>query len=281
MGFRQGEESFANGGRSREKKLQKKEQEILENLQQCSRWAERQHEGELIKSQFSSIKKGAATLTVYDWLTDQQIVLTLDPSKSPQEEMTTRFRKAKKLQAGISPLKRFLESVQKELQRVKQKEHLIDQVSSINELLSLKEKIEVPIRQVDKSFRKTSPIYREFFSASGLTIWVGKSAKANDRLTFQLANGRDWWLHIRGFPGSHVIIRVAKDQKPDPDTLKDAMQLALYFSKARTSGEGEVCVTQRKYVLKLGKAGQAQVSLHQTHWVKLDLERIHALHNRI
>lgn len=265
------------------KKLRKKEKALLENLQQCSRWADVQHEGDLIKSQLFLIKKGATTSAVHDWLSDRQIILTLDPTKTPQEEMAARFHKAKKLQAGIAPLQRFLAKVQDELRQLEHKEKQIDQAASAEELSLLKGK--APLQPAGKCSKKApgtaSPIFREYLSAGGLKIWVGKNAKANDRLTFQLANGRDWWLHIRGCPGSHVVIRMSKDQEPDPETLKDAMQLALYFSKARATGEGEVCVTQRKYVSKLGKgkAGQAQISKHQSIWVKLDLERIQALRN--
>lgn len=263
------------------KKLKKKEREIVENLNQCSRWGDLQHEGELLKSQFSSIKKGTASISVHDWLTDQQIVLTLDPLKTPQEEMAARFRKAKKLQMGIAPLTKFLKRVQEDLQRVKQKEEQIAQAASIIELSILKSKTSgKPSKQIDKETAKAaSAIYKEFVSSSGLKIWVGKNAKANDRLTFQLANGRDWWLHITGCPGSHVVIRTGKEEEPDPETIKDAMQLALYFSKARASGEGEVCITQRKYVSKIGggKAGQVQISRHKNRQVRLDLDRIRAL----
>ncbi len=276
------------------KKLQKKEQEVLENLDQCCRWAEVRHEGELIKSQFSSIRKGASSLTVHDWLTDQAMTIPLDPTKTAKVEMEARFRKAKKLQTGIIPLTRFLKRVQEQLQKAKQKEEEIGQAASLEELASFMTTQpcvgtnKATYGQSSSSAKKSgkeigkalSPIYREFLSASGFKIWVGKNAKANDSLTFQIANGRDWWLHINGCPGSHVVIRVMKDQEPDSETLKDGMQLALYFSKARPSGEGEVCLTQRKYVSKMAKAGQAQISQHKTLWVRLDPERIRSLQER-
>lgn len=112
-----------------------------------------------------------------------------------------------------------------------------------------------------------------------MKIWVGKNAKMNEKLTFQLANGRDWWLHVSGYPGSHVIIKMNKDQEPDPETLKDAFQLALYHSKARDMGEGEICFTQRKYVSRLGrkKTGLVQISKHQTAWIRADPVRLQAL----
>lgn len=263
------------------KKLRKKEHDLLNQLQQCSQWADMQHEGDLIKSYFSSIQKGASSLKVHDWLSDQQTEIALDPLKTAQEQMVARFRKAKKLQAGIAPLTRFLEQIRTDLQHIKEKEQQIEQAATAVELNAWMKK---PAAKLSSQTGKekqpaVSPIYREYISSSGLKIWVGKNAKANDLVTFQLTNGRDWWLHIRGCPGSHVVIRVAKDQEPDPEALKDGLQLALYFSKARASGEGEVCVTQCKFVKKYrgGKAGQAQISQEKMVWVRLDLERIRNL----
>ncbi len=103
--------------------------------------------------------------------------------------------------------------------------------------------------------------YREFWSRSGLRIWVGKKAKDNDTLTFKLAHGSDFWLHVHGYPGSHVIIKINKGKDPDADTIQDALQLALYYSQAKSQGSSrcinyakEVCFSVRKRVLKLWKS---------------------------
>ena len=269
------------------KKLRRKEQELLENLKQCSQWPKVQHEGELIKFNFASIKKGASFLIVQDWETDQPYHLELDPSKTPQEDMVARFRKAKKLQAGIAPLTQYLEHIQKEIQHIEQQLQQLEFLKTCEELSSFKATLSfLPskiLQKVSPADSSQPPIYREYRSAKGLKIWVGKNAKANDRLTFQLAHGRDWWLHVRGCSGSHVIIRLLKDLDPDPETLKDAMQLALYHSKARAQGEGEICFTQRKYVSRLGRgrAGLVQISKHQTAWIRFDPSRYRALQERL
>lgn len=253
------------------KKLRKIEKDTSEKINQCHHWEQVRHEGDLIKSHFSSIKKGASSLLVQDWLTDQPITLELDPKKTAKEEMERRFKKAKKLQKGIIPLTKYLHEVQQNILKAEEKELLINQAASLEELAPfLQEAIPKKAKKKDPD----APAYREYTSSTGFKIWVGKNAKANDRLTFQLANGRDWWLHVRGYSGSHVVIRTGKDQEPDAETLKEAMQLALYYSKAKSSGEGEVCLTQRKFVAKMAKPGQVQISRHKTFWVRLDSERI-------
>ncbi len=266
------------------KKLKQKEEELLDNLRQCEQWPQIQHEGELIKFHFASIKKGSSSLTLQDWMSDQPYHLTLDPAKTPQEEMAARFRRAKKLQAGIAPLTQYLKRIQSELHVLETQKQQLDQLQTLTELSSFKSNLSFLSSKAHPSLSSvasSSLPYREYISASGLKIWVGKNAKANDRLTFQLANGRDWWLHAKGYAGSHVIIRLGKTQEPDRETLKDAMQLALHYSKARAQGEAEISITQRKYVSRLGrKAGLVQISKHQTVWIRLDSNRYQSLQER-
>jgi len=266
------------------KKLEKKEQELLENVRQCSRWPLLQHEGDLIKFHFASIKKGTSALTLYDWETDQPYPLTLDPTRTIEEEMIARFKQAKKLKRGERPLVEYLGKVQRELSDLRQQQEAIRPLNTEEEWAIFKATL-APLPSSSRTLPKKaspSPIYREYPSAQGMQIWVGKTAKANDRLTFQLANGSDWWLHARGCPGSHVIIRLKKEKEPDPETLKDALQLALYYSKARAQGEGEIYLTQCKYVssLKKGKQGAVQISKHQTAWIRFEPARWEALKKR-
>lgn len=266
------------------KRLQNKEAELQCSLNACAGWEQVRHEGNLIKAHLNSLKSGMSDITVLDWLTQQPYLLTLDPAKTPQEEMAARFRRAKKLQAGFVPLTRQLEQIQQLIHQFKQQQHTLESIQTFSDLIAFKTHYTIPSKIAVKHKQEASSpsIYREYHSAKEVKIWVGKSAKYNEKLTFQLANGRDWWLHVTGYPGSHVIIRQNKDQPPDAETLKDAMQLALFYSKARQQGEAEICWTQRKYVSRLGKGktGQVQISQHQTAWVRFDPLRYRAIQER-
>ena len=46
-----------------------------------------------------------------------------------------------------------------------------------------------------------------FTTHDGLEVLVGRSARQNEVVTFQLAAGGDLWFHARGLPGSHVVLR--------------------------------------------------------------------------
>ncbi len=170
--------------------------------------------------------------------------------------MTARYKQAKKLQAGLIPLSQQLQKVQQKITTIKDQQRTLSLLQTLDEVLKFKLSLSLSLPQKTSIKHAPLPIYREYQSVTGMKIWVGKNAASNELLTFQLANGRDWWIHVRGFPGSHVVIRLGKQQEPDSETLKDAFQLALHYSKARHHGEGEICFTQRKYVSRLRKKKQ-------------------------
>jgi predicted ribosome quality control (RQC) complex YloA/Tae2 family protein len=119
-------------------------------------------------------------------------------------------------------------------------------------------------------------------SADGLPIFVGRNAQENEELTFRLAKSDDLWLHARGAPGSHVVVRLAKGADPPPETLRDAATLALLYSDLKKSRKGEVIYTRRKWVKKAKgqAAGAVIVTQEKTMSVKLDTQRLAALKER-
>lgn len=90
---------------------------------------------------------------------------------------------------------------------------------------------------------------------------VGLSDADNDRLSLKVASQDDWWFHVRGLPGSHVILRAVEGMEPDRDTLERVAAIAAYHSKARDGGVVAVSCTRARYVTKPrgAKAGTVQI----------------------
>lgn len=75
----------------------------------------------------------------------------------------------------------------------------------------------------------------------GMEVLIGKGDADNDALTFKVADNLDFWLHVAGVPGSHVIIRNPdRLSEPPRAVLERAAQLAAWHSKAREAGKVEV-----------------------------------------
>ncbi|MFC1890671.1 NFACT RNA binding domain-containing protein, partial [Thermodesulfobacteriota bacterium] len=110
-------------------------------------------------------------------------------------------------------------------------------------------------------------------------IIVGRKDVDNDAITFRIARGNDWWLHPLHMAGPHVLIRPGGQVQPPREVVMDAGQLALYFSKLRRSGKGDVMLTQRKYIqrAKGAKPGSVICRRYSTLFVKIDVDRVRTL----
>lgn len=87
-------------------------------------------------------------------------------------------------------------------------------------------------------------------SSDGDQMLVGGSARGNDRVTFDLGTGGDLWLHARGVPGAHVVVKL-DGREPSQRTLLEAARLAASRSQARGSSKVPVDYTLQRYVKKV------------------------------
>jgi predicted ribosome quality control (RQC) complex YloA/Tae2 family protein len=91
-----------------------------------------------------------------------------------------------------------------------------------------------------------------------MALLVGKNSRQNEEVTFHQASANDTWLHARGVPGAHVIIRNGGRTVSDA-TLREAAALAAYYSQARESGAVEVDYTEQRYVRHMKGGGPGMV----------------------
>jgi predicted ribosome quality control (RQC) complex YloA/Tae2 family protein len=87
-------------------------------------------------------------------------------------------------------------------------------------------------------------------SEDGFVIWVGRNSRQNEMVTFRRGSADDLWLHARGVPGGHVIIKTGGRAVPER-TLRLAAQLAAGHSAARNEGDVPVDVVPRHRVRRL------------------------------
>jgi predicted ribosome quality control (RQC) complex YloA/Tae2 family protein len=74
--------------------------------------------------------------------------------------------------------------------------------------------------------------FREFTSPSGYRVLVGKNDKANDELTFGIADPDDLCFHISEVPGPHVVMQWTGVDSPSREDIEFAAGLAIKYSKA-------------------------------------------------
>lgn len=95
-------------------------------------------------------------------------------------------------------------------------------------------------------------------SREGFTILIGKNSRQNEDVTFHQATSNDMWLHARGVPGSHVIIKAGGRDIPR-GTIEQAAALAAWYSQARGSTSVPVDFTLQRYVRHMKGGGPGMV----------------------
>jgi len=94
--------------------------------------------------------------------------------------------------------------------------------------------------------------------AKGFFIYIGRDAKSNDHLTFNVAYDEDIWMHAKGVPGSHVVIRVSENL-PTNEIIRYVAGLAKKNSKASKEENVTVVYCQRRFVKKEKGMNDGQV----------------------
>ncbi|MBR6987426.1 MAG: NFACT family protein [Clostridiales bacterium] len=84
----------------------------------------------------------------------------------------------------------------------------------------------------DKSKERALPC-RRYMTSDGYEVLAGRNNIQNEQLTFHTASRRDWWFHVKGLPGTHVILRTKPNEEmPSDNAVLEAASLAAFFSKA-------------------------------------------------
>ena len=100
-------------------------------------------------------------------------------------------------------------------------------------------------------------------------VIAGRTAADNDELSLRLARPDDWWFHIKGMPGSHVILRAEQGREPDRGTIETAAGIAAYHSKAREAGTVGVSCTRARFVTKPRGASRGTVEIRKETTLKV------------
>lgn len=94
-------------------------------------------------------------------------------------------------------------------------------------------------------------------------IGFGMNGLQNEELTFNIADKDDIFIHVKDFPGSHVVVLDGKDNE---NVMTTAMEIALYLSHL---SDGTVMIAKRKDVKKNpNRIGLVNILKYETRTVK-------------
>lgn len=205
--------------------------------------------GNLILQYMGYLQKGAKKVILKDE-EGESISISLDPSKSIQENAKIYFSKAKEEKNRLDSVRNLSKLSENELLKNK---NIYNKIISTDdyELLKQMEKELLTNKQEVKSSEQIESKFRQFVVAGDYDVYVGKDSKSNDLLTTKFAKPHDLWFHIRGASGSHTILRKKEKKKDFPkEAILEAASIAAFYSKAKHSKFVPVAYTEKKYVTK-------------------------------
>jgi len=204
--------------------------------------------GELLLTYQHRIERGAQEVTVpgYD---GEPRSIDLDPKLTAVENAQATFeryrkaaRAAKRIPARIRALKTdlaYLDQLEADLALAESRPEIDAVHEALIEAGWTKKKPKQSSSAMAKRPRR--------FDVGDFPIFVGRNAPQNDQVTFERGSPDDLWLHARGLPGAHVIVKSGGRPVPD-DVVERAAELAAYYSSAQRSDQVDVDVTERRFV---------------------------------
>ncbi len=211
--------------------------------------------GDLLASNVHKMNKGMEKIELENFFDENRLIeIPLDPRKTPWENAQRYYKRSSKLKTAQKLLDSQLPRARSEVDYLLQVQETISQVTTLSELTEIaeelrREKILPRSREGKKGTKKeaaSAPL--QFRSSEGLSIYVGKNNRQNDRLTMKMANKNDLFFHAKNIPGSHVILRT--DLPYTEKSIEEAAFLAALHSSGKKDPFVEVDWTEKKNVRK-------------------------------
>jgi len=236
-------------------RLQHKLNKLADDMKKTKTMDDYRLKGELIQANLQVIQKGDTVLDCINYYNNERIKIPLNPKLSPIKNSEKYFKKYKKLKTSIPYINKQIRSAKNELEYFYEIEAQFE-YATLKDMEEIKQEL-VELRYMKgsskKQKRKSKPNMDTYTDSLGIAIVVGKNNIQNQFITHQLAKHNDVWFHVKGAPGSHVVVR-----NPFPleeETIRTAALLAAYYSKMRNSSSVPVDYTEVRNIKKIpGKA---------------------------
>ncbi|HWQ51219.1 MAG TPA: NFACT RNA binding domain-containing protein [Terriglobales bacterium] len=207
--------------------------------------------GELLQGALHEIPRGAPFVELVNYYEEDGplVKIPLDVKKSPAANAQLYFKKYQKAKNGEKILREQMEKGASELEYLATVQAALEEAQNERDIAEIRDELTgegylAKPRQKGSAKPQKRPAGEplRFVSKDGFVMLVGKNNRQNDRL-IATHEKDDWWLHVLGGAGSHVVVEARGLEVPDA-TLEEAAMLAALHSKM--SGETNVPVTYTK-----------------------------------
>lgn len=207
--------------------------------------------------------------------------IPLNPLFDAPKNANAYFKKYQKAKSALKILDSLILKTQDEIEYLIKKESEAKD-GTPRDIMELKSELlqegYIKVKQGRNTVYKVSKKHRyepHILTIPGGRIGFGMNGLQNEELTFSIAQKEDLFLHVKDYPGSHVVIL---DGQENEDVLETACELALYLSHL---DNGTVMIAKKKDVKKNpNKVGLVNILKYDTLVVHDIREQSIALFNK-
>lgn len=246
------------------KRADKRAAEFYVRLNSCGDAETQKLYGELITANLYRIKKGDKTLCAENYYTGETVNIALDENLNPSQNAAAYYKKYNKKKKTLVMTEEQLNKTLEEKEILKELLYELENVAEQSEFDDIYEEMSA-LGLIKRRREKTrsKPSQPRKFEADGFTVLIGRNNLQNDKLV-KSAERNDIWLHVKGFHGSHVLIKTENRTVPEK-VLLAAAAAAAYYSEASESDKADVDYTLARYVQKpVGSPPGKVIYTHQT-----------------
>lgn len=256
--------------------------QIEKRIAQTSNYESYRISGDLLASSATLIHPYQAWATVPDYREEgASVTIALDPALDVGENIEAYYRKFERGKSAWKHANTERETMHKRL--MEKKEQCAKLLAPLETTGKPDQKLLEAYLKPRQNVQSTAKTYTEapglHFTSGPFTILVGRNAKENEELLRRWTRGNDWWMHTRDVPGGFVFIKALAGKTIPLETILDAGNLAVLYSKAKEAGKADLYYTQVKHLRrpKGGKKGLVLPSQEKNVSIQLDEERIKRL----
>lgn len=204
------------------------------------------------------------------------ISIPLDKKYTPNINAKKYFKKYNKLKNALEIVSIQKKETVRELNYIESIVYELENCTTINDVSEIFEEISENVifkekadnyKNKKKSKIKKSKLTKNKnvtfnpikYTIDGYTLLVGRNNKENDYLTLKYAKKTDIWFHTKNIHGSHAILLLNSNSKPNNDILIKCAQIVAFHSKAKNSSNVPVDICEVKYVKKPNNAKPGMV----------------------
>ena len=254
------------------KSVNKKINILNNNISKSQNADESKKKADLLAANLYRLEEKSKEVVLEDFYNDNKAIkISLDPSKSPWDNINDYYNRAKKIKSSVSYAQKDLPKQVELLNYLKQLDDFIDRTSSISDLNEIKEEM-IDNKLIKRKTKKKNKVKlskpMHFKTKNGSDIYVGKNSKQNDYITLKLARKDDLWFHVKDLPGSHVILKTDKINQED---IIVASYLAATNSSVACENKVDVDYTEKKNVNKAKGAKEGMVYYENFKTITVDM----------